>query len=159
MVSVSPDKKNINTAHVTVEKMFEPIADQIYEDQNTVGHTMIVVSYTDFFTERLGCRFTYPHGSPDLCCNRVVDMFHSCTEPCIKYAIIKHFSTPSPLRVVPLPLAWVWISMTFETSYILDHVRTLRCMYRQSVELDEMATIQWPFFYPEKGPNNISVHQ
>ena len=54
-----------------------------------------------FFRTALGLMFTYPAGSPDICDNRLVDMFHSCTESCIKEKIIKAFTSDlSPLRVV-----------------------------------------------------------
>ena len=116
VVSVSPDKRNIKymvATHVTVEKTFGPIADQLYEHPEEVGRTIIFCQMLSdccklyrFFRQRLGRHFTNPYGSPDLCRNRVVDMFHSCTEPCIKDAIIKHFSTPSPLRVVIATIAF-----------------------------------------------------
>ena len=116
LVSVSPDKENIKylvAGHVTMEKSFGPIADQLYEHQANVGRTIIFCQKLDdccklyrFFRKKLGSRFTFPYGSPDLCCNRVVDMFHSCTEPCIKDSIIKNFSTCSPLRVVIATIAF-----------------------------------------------------
>ena len=67
---------------------------------------MIAVNYTGFFRQKLGHRFTIPNGSPDLCCNRVVDMFHSCTEPCIKDSIIKNFSTSPKLRIAIATVAF-----------------------------------------------------
>lgn len=36
----------------------------------------------------------------DKCGNRLVDMFHSCTESCIKEKIIDSFSKPSVLRIL-----------------------------------------------------------
>lgn len=59
-----------------------------------------------YFRQKLGHRFTIPNGSPDLCRNRIVDMFHSCTEPCIKDSIIKNFSTSPKLRVVIATVAF-----------------------------------------------------
>ena len=42
-----------------------------------------------------------------MCGNRLVDMFHSCTESCIKEKIIEAFSTPSsPLRLVIATVAF-----------------------------------------------------
>ena len=56
-----------------------------------------------FFQTALGLMFTYsyPAGSPDICDNRLVHMFHSYTESCVKEKIIKVFTSDlSPLRVV-----------------------------------------------------------
>lgn len=116
VVSISPDKKNIKylvAGHVTIEKTFGLIADQLYAHHADVGRTIIFCQKLDdccklyrFFRQKLGCRFTFPHGSPDLCCYRVVDMFHSCTEPCIKDSIIKNFSTSSSLRIVIATVAF-----------------------------------------------------
>ena len=112
LVSVSPDKDNIKciiAGHVTMDKTIGPIADQLYERYTNVGYTIIFCQKLDdccklyrYFRQKLGDhRFTLPCGSPDLCRNRVVDIFHSCTESCIKDSIIKNFSTStSPLRVV-----------------------------------------------------------
>ena len=116
LVSISPDKDNIEyivAAHVTMDKTFGPIADQLYEHHADVGRTIIFCQKLDdccklyrYFRQKLGDRFTFPYGSRDLCHNRVVDMFHSCTEPCIKDCIIKNFSTSSPLRVVIATIAF-----------------------------------------------------
>ena len=113
VVSVSPDKvyiKYLVAGHVTMEKTFGPLCDQLYERQADVGRTIIFCQKLEdccklyrFFRQKLGDRFTSPYGSPDLCCNRVVDMFHSCTEPCIKDHII---TTTSPLRVVIATVAF-----------------------------------------------------
>ena len=117
LVSVSPDKDNIKylvAGHVTMDKTFGPIANQLYEHHTNVGRTIIFCQKLDdccklyrYFRQKLGDHFTFPCGSPDLCRNRVVDMFHSCTEPCIKDSIIKNFSTSaSPLRVVIATIAF-----------------------------------------------------
>ena len=111
VVSVSPDKPNI-ILHVVpftrMETCFLPIVQQIYNQQTTVGRCIIFCQTLDdcpklyrFFRTSLGERFTYPVGAPDLCGNRLVDMFHSCTEPDIKDKIVDTFTTPSsPVRVV-----------------------------------------------------------
>ena len=60
-----------------------------------------------YFRTYLSERFTHPSGAPDLCGNRLVDMFHSCTEPVIKDKIIESFNTPSsPLRLVIATIAF-----------------------------------------------------
>lgn len=116
LVSVSPDKSNVKylvAKHTTIEKTFGPFANQLYDLQLEVGRTIIFCQKLDdccnlyrFFRERLGHRFTFPNVSPDLSCNRIVDMFHSCTEPCIKESIIKSFSTLGHLRIVIATVAF-----------------------------------------------------
>ena len=116
LVSLSPDKDNIKyivAAHLTMEKTFGPITDQLYERHADIGRTIIFCQKLDdccklyrYFRQKLGDHFTFPYGSPDLCQNRIVDMFHSCTEPCIKDGIIKNFSSSSPLRVVIATIAF-----------------------------------------------------
>ena len=115
-VSVSPDKSNIKyfvAGYCTLEKTFGPIADQLFEMQTDMGRTIIFCQKLDdccklykFFRKKLGHHFTIPNGSPDLCCNRIMDMFHSCTEPCIKDSIVKNFSTSTKLRVVIATVAF-----------------------------------------------------
>ena len=117
IISASPDKPNI-TLHVAsftrMETCFSPIAQQLYSQQTAIGHCIIFCQTLDdcpklyrFFWTSLGDRFTYPIGAPDLCGNRLVDMFHSCTEPTIKNKIIDAFTTPSsPLRVVIATVAF-----------------------------------------------------
>ena len=39
--------------------------------------------------------FTFPNGSEDKCKNRIIDMFHSNTEQCIKDEIVQNFTTQS----------------------------------------------------------------
>ena len=116
VVSVSPDKSNIKyfvTGFTTIDKTFGPIADQLIDAQSDMGRSIIFCPRLDdccklyrFFKQKLGHRFTIPNGSPDLCRNRIVDMFHSCTEPCIKDSIIKNFSTSPKLRLVIATVAF-----------------------------------------------------
>ena len=120
LVSVSPDKSNIKylvAKHATIEKTFAPFAKQLYDLQLDVGQKLDnCCKLYRFFQERLGHRFTFPNGSPNLCRNRIVDMFHSCTEPCIKDTIIKSFSTLGHLRVV---IATIAFEMGFLISVVL----------------------------------------
>ena len=153
LVSISPDKDNVKyivATHVSIDKVFGPIADQLYELHAEVGRAIIFCQKLDdccklyrYFRQKLGDRFTFPYGSQDLCCNRVVDMFHSCTEPCIKDCIIKNFSTSSPLRVV---IATVTFGMGVDIHDIRNIIHFIACedvdMYiRQLVEPGEMVTI------------------
>ena len=117
VIAASPDKPNI-TLHVApftkMDSSFSPIAQQLYNQQTAIGRCIIFCQTLDdcpklyrFFRKSLGDRFTYPTGAPDLCGNRLVEMFHSCTEPTIKDKIIDAFATPSsPLRVVIATIAF-----------------------------------------------------
>ena len=85
-----------------MERTFGPIIDQLYDLQTDVGCAIIFCQKLDdccklyrFFRQKLGRRFTIPNGSHDFSCNRIVDMFHSFTEPCIKDSIINPFSSSS----------------------------------------------------------------
>ena len=117
IVSISPDKPNITfhvSPFVTIDKCFGPIAEQLYTNQTDLGRCIIFCPTLDdcpklyrYFRMSLRDRFTYPVGAPDVCGNRLVDMFHSCTEPCIKEKIIEAFSTPSsPLRLIIATVAF-----------------------------------------------------
>ena len=129
IVSVSPDKPNI-TLHVvpftTMKMCFLPIAQQIYSQQTAIGRCIIFCQRLDdcpklyrFFRTSLGERFTYPIRAPDLCGNRLVDMFHSCTEPAIKDKIIESFTTPSS------PLCVVIATVAFGMGIDISNVRTI----------------------------------
>ena len=111
VVAVNPDKANIKyevVSFISMNRTFGALADQLTVNQTSIGRTIIFCQRLEdcpkiyrFFRSALKDRFTYPAGSPDICENRLVDMFHSCTETCIKDKIIKAFSSESsPLRVV-----------------------------------------------------------
>ena len=111
VVAVNPDKANIKYVvfpFVSLSKNFGVLADQLRESPSSIGRAIIFCQRLEdcpkiyrFFLSALKERFTFPPGSPNVCQNRVVDMFHSCTEPCIKEQIIKGFSSDSsPLKVV-----------------------------------------------------------
>ena len=69
-----------------------------------------------FFQCSLGDMFTYPAGLPNICENRIVDMFHSCTESCIKDKIIKAFT--SDLSPLPVVIATTAFGMGIDVSNI-----------------------------------------
>lgn len=116
IVSVSPDKVNIKYSvinHETIVKTFGPIVKRLYDSKDDVGRTIIFCQTLNdccqlyrFFRQKLGDHFTDPVGAPDKCCNRIVDMFHSCTEPCIKDNILKSFKLSTRLRVVIATVAF-----------------------------------------------------
>ena len=115
-ISISPDKANIRYVVLkfeTIEKTFGPMANQVAQYQESLGRTVIFCqTIADccllyrFFKYKLGPKFTI-NGSLDKCRNRIVDMFHSDTEPSIKEEILKNFSTPlHHLRVVIATVAF-----------------------------------------------------
>ena len=117
VVSVSPDKPNITlyvSPFTATNKCFGPIVQQLYTMQTELGRCIIFCQTLDdcpqlyrYFRMSLRDRFTYPVGAPDICGNRLVDMFHSCTEPSIKDKIIEAFTSPSsPLRLVIATVAF-----------------------------------------------------
>ena len=60
-----------------------------------------------YFKKKLGNRFTYPEGAPDLSKYRQVEMYHSCTEASVKDEIIKSFMQPnSHLKIVIATVAF-----------------------------------------------------
>lgn len=117
VISVSPDKPNITlyvSSFTAINLCFGPIAQQLYNMQTQLGRCIIFCQSLDdcpklyrYFRASLGDHFTYPAGAPDACGNRLVDMFHSCTEASIKDKIIKEFTSPlSPLRLVIATIAF-----------------------------------------------------
>ena len=111
VVAVNPDKANIKyevVPFVSISLTFGVLAEQLRENPNSIGRAIIFCQHLEdcpklysFFRSALGDMFTCPNGSLDKSENRVVEMFHSCTEPCIKDKIITSFSAQlSPLRLV-----------------------------------------------------------
>ena len=72
-----------------------------------------------YFQMSLKDRFTYPAGAPDICDNWLVDVFHSCTEPCIKDKIIKTFASPGS------PLCLVIATVAFGIGIDIPDIRTI----------------------------------
>lgn len=105
-----PGKANIKYEVVpftSVNKNFGSLADQLRDNLDSIGCAIIFCQHLEdcpkiyrFFRSTLGKMFAYPPGSPDICENRIVEMFHSCTEACIKDKIIKLFSSESSLLQV-----------------------------------------------------------
>ena len=58
------------------------------------------------FRDFLGQEFTNPVDAPDLPQYRLVDMYHSCTDPLVKATILQNFSKSSSLRVVIATVAF-----------------------------------------------------
>ena len=101
-VTAPPDKSNIKYSVAPFETLnltFGPIAKQLLQLGPSTPRTVIFCKKLDdcpmlyrFFRKQLVANFTNPPGCEDKCGNRVVDMFHSCTEPCIKDSILKLFA-------------------------------------------------------------------
>ena len=140
IVYISPNKRNIRYVvrkFETIEKTFGPVADQIAKQQESLGHVVIFCQTVSdccmlyrFFRYKLGVKFTIPNGSDDKCNNRIVDMFHSDTEPCIKEEItVKNHITCVSL-LLQLLLAWVLMFLTFALLYILVPVMMKTRMFK-----------------------------
>ena len=76
LVSISPDKDNIKyiiATQVSIDKIFGPIADQLYEHHAEVGRAISFCKKLDdccklygYFRQKFGDRFSFPCGSQDL---------------------------------------------------------------------------------------------
>ena len=104
------DKTNVVLKFETIEKAFGPMTNQVAQYQESLGRTVIfcqtIADCCLLYKYKLGPKYTI-NGSLDECRNRVVDMFHSDTEPSIKEEILKNFSTPlHHLRVVIATVAF-----------------------------------------------------
>ena len=103
----------------TIQKTFGPVADPIAKQQESLGRVVCqtvsdcCMLYIVFFRYKVGVKFTIPNGSDDKCKNRIVDMFHSDTDPCIKEEItVKNHITCVSL-LLQLLLAWLLMFITF----------------------------------------------
>ena len=99
IISVSPSKKNIRYSAVkytTIDDSFGQLVDELLDKQEKMEKILISCRSIEdcsnlylYFKKRLGHKFTYPNGAPDLSKYRQVDMFHRCTAPEVKDQIIK----------------------------------------------------------------------
>ena len=126
IVSVSPDKPNITlyvSPFTTIEKCFGPIAQQLYTMRTDLGRCLIFCQTLNdcprlrhYFRMSLKDR---PAGTPDIHGNWLVDMFHSCTEPCIKDKIIETFTSPGS------PLCLAIATVAFGMGIDIPNIRTI----------------------------------
>ena len=122
VISISPNKRNIKYSVLnleTIDESFGPIADEIVEKQDGMDKVLIFCRAINdcstlyfYFKKKLGSKFTHPEGAPDISKYRRVEMFHSCTEPCVKDQIIQSFtSTESTLPCLKIVIATIAFGM------------------------------------------------
>ena len=85
VVTVNPEKANIKyevVPFISVNKTFGVLADQLRINLVLIGCAVIFCQRLEdcpkiyhFFQSALGEKFTYPPDSPDICENRIMDMF------------------------------------------------------------------------------------
>ena len=110
VVAVSPSKPNIQYIIKTkqnISEALEPLIKELKSRHVTFPRTIIYCrKLSDCgrvylqFKDYLGNCFTSPTDAPDFPEYRIVDMFHSCTEPKVKSNILESFCNPSHLRVI-----------------------------------------------------------
>lgn len=116
IIALSPSKPNIMFAmrwHETVVEAFQPMLKQIEKDRVSFNRTIIYCRrFSDcgtlymMFRQFLGQGFTEPVDAPDLPQFRLVDMYHSSTDPAVQEMILHRFSVQSSLRVVVSTVAF-----------------------------------------------------
>ena len=128
-VTVPPDEPNI-MYHVapfeTLDTTFGPIADQLLTLGISTPRCLIFCQKLNdcpllyrFFRTHLGTKFTFPPGSEDKCGQRLVDMYHSCTEASIKEKIHSLFWSPSSY------LRLLIATVTFGMGVDIPSIRTI----------------------------------
>lgn len=117
LIEVSPDKANIKytvSSFSSIEESFMPLIRNLARQKLEMGRVIIFCSTFSecsslylLFQTHLGSDFLYPSDAPNLSKFRLVDMFTSCTEVCVKNQILQSFTSPnSPLRVVIATIAF-----------------------------------------------------
>ena len=116
IVYISPEKDNIVYSvgnKASIAQCFGPIANQLIEDHQKLGRTIIfcrtyddVIEIHDYFQTTLGEHCTSPKGSPNYIVNRVIDMYTHSTHPTVKNKLLKQFTKPSCLRIIIATIAF-----------------------------------------------------
>ena len=116
IVAISPSKPNIKYVVKSKASIYEaltPLLEQLKCGHMECPRTIIYCHKLSdcgrvyiMFRDYLGTYFTAPIDAPDLPQYRVVEMYHSCTDPEIKEHILLHFSKPSHLRIVVATIAF-----------------------------------------------------
>jgi len=117
VVAISPLKQNILYVVKSAQSLHEgfiPLMKQLKNQCNECPRTIIYCQKLSdcgriylLFKSYLGKYFTFPDGaSDDLPQNRMVDVYHSCTNPFIKDHILHNFGRPSNLRIVIATVAF-----------------------------------------------------
>ena len=116
VVSLSPSRPNIKykvETHESLDEALQPVLQRLRQLRTDFPKTIVycrrLVDCGDvylYFRENLEA-FTEPSDAPDLPQFRLVDMYHSCTDPVVKETIMDTFSKPnSQLRVVIATIAF-----------------------------------------------------
>ena len=110
VMSVSPSKSNICYVIKSKEDLieaFSPLLEKIKCKRTDFPKTIVYCQTLNdcgrlylMFRDFLGQEFTNPIDAPDLPQFRLVDMYHSCTDPFVKDTVLHNFSRSSSLRVV-----------------------------------------------------------
>ena len=110
IVAVSPCKPNIMymvKSYDSIEEAFGTILKGIKKQRGNFPRTIIYCQKLSdcgrlylYFKKNLGKEFVEPLDAPDLPQFRLVDMYHSSTDPIVKESILKLFCLPSNLRIV-----------------------------------------------------------
>jgi len=116
VVSISPSKSNILyvvKSGKDLHETFAPLMEQLIHKHEEFPRTIIYCQKLSdcgriylLFKNYLGKYFTFPPGTSDQPQNRLIDMFHSCTDLVIKKHILHNFSRPSHLRIVIATVAF-----------------------------------------------------
>ena len=106
LIEVSPDKANIKYAvssFSSIEESFMPLICNLARQKFEMGRVIIFCSTFSecsslylLFQTHLGSDFLYPSDAPNLSKFRLVDVFTSCTEVCVKNQILHHSHCPIP---------------------------------------------------------------
>ena len=110
IIALSPSKPNIMFVvrrHETVMEAFQPMLEQIRKERVSFHRTVIYCRrFSDcgtlyvMFKQFLGQGFTEPADALDLPRFRLIEMYHSSTDPIVQETILHRFSVQSSLRVV-----------------------------------------------------------
>ena len=117
VVTASPDKANVVfyvRPYVSFEVSFGKIVEELGSARTNLGRTIIYCQKQEdcanlylFFKFCLGNSIREPQDAPDLPPFRLVDMFMSSTQACVKEDILHGFtSLASPLRIVICTIAF-----------------------------------------------------
>ena len=116
IVAVSPCKPNIMymvKSHDSIEEAFCTILKGMKRQRGYFPRTIIYCQKLCdcgclylYFKKNLGKEFVEPLDAPDLPQFRLVEMYHSSTDPVVKESILKLFCIPSNLRIVIATVAF-----------------------------------------------------
>ena len=116
VVSLSPCKENIVYAVSTFKNIadtFHPLLTRLRTERVAFPRMIIYCRRYEecadlyiHFKEQLGDEFTEPCGIPDMPGYRLVDMYLSCTESCVKEEILAGITQQSVLRIVICTIAF-----------------------------------------------------